>query len=712
MASAREFVDGLFSRGKDAQKNLVSIHDLKLGVWKNKEGTNIRIMELTEDKPPKCKIYSSDLMEANEIFGNKEGLRKKLEDGGYVFEEIASRDVAPGTQEAPRDEQMPIGETSGGEQTGERSIEQYNFQVGQTWSTADGRFSMEVKEYNPHTDIYQVRIRNDGQSSINFVNPKEILRDIFPKNAIVTLSGALESTVSPSSPISEEVPVEILRSESLPPVMVDQAVLSQSVSQVPGEPENVVAIDEALVGVGSERVPEEVEAQNKLNAEGEEVLSELFAEHADAMEVLAQIGKEIQEGSDEKDKQKGKQLLKKVTKLHQAGIVVETALAQGKLTETSLSEAHVCVASLKVLFVEVQTFLNQLKQKAGVGNAALGHAGNLAALLRARTSARSAEVPETTPVSAAQAADEAGVPKKLQADDGAQGKNMTGGEAGAGENGGPQGPEGPSFDAVLDGFRTEIIGLIKGIATPEDYVNFRKGMDVARAKNDRPEKRYFISLRTIEGEGQLGRKMTDAEWIKKQILEEGLEKNLREKFFDLKDVDLATQYEREQTEVIRASTVEKLDALEKKWQVTSNITPTWSTVFEGLTEYEKKKVSGDYQECSDRLFQTLGEKRAGILLQDFLKRPEGKKIIDTYRQIIMGEWQEYERAVRQKKPGVSEEEILNMWHGHLLSEVRKVVVEHLAEHSGAEGTRADAIIGAVIRQIENESQEQHPKKKR
>ncbi len=99
----------------------------------------------------------------------------------------------------------------------------------------------------------------------------------------------------------------------------------------------------------------------------------------------------------------------------------------------------------------------------------------------------------------------------------------------------------------------------------------------------------------------------------------------------------------------------------------------------------------------------LGQKRAGFLFQGFLERPTGAKIIDTYRDIIFGEWREQNHTARLRKPGISEDEIVKEWKEHYLPEIRKAMVGHLAKHLGGEVARADAIIDEVIHQFEEGS---------
>lgn len=74
-----------FFPGRNHEKALVSLEDLKVGVWKSKKG-NIRVKSL--EHPFDITDYSiSDAKNQSLVVGSLEELRQKFEDGEYVFDE-------------------------------------------------------------------------------------------------------------------------------------------------------------------------------------------------------------------------------------------------------------------------------------------------------------------------------------------------------------------------------------------------------------------------------------------------------------------------------------------------------------------------------------------------------------------------------------------------------------------------------------------------
>lgn len=106
-----------------------------------------------------------------------------------------------------------------------------------------------------------------------------------------------------------------------------------------------------------------------------------------------------------------------------------------------------------------------------------------------------------------------------------------------GKGSGPGGPEGPKeFEAILEGLRVKVMGLIDGIKTLEEYKAFREGMVVVPSKEaDRRPHRHFFDLEDIKD--RVKRRLEDEELSKLNALERELERAVRKKFSDLKSAD-------------------------------------------------------------------------------------------------------------------------------------------------------------------------------
>lgn len=172
------------------------------------------------------------------------------------------------------------------------------------------------------------------------------------------------------------------------------------------------------------------------------------------------------------------------------------------------------------------------------------------------------------------------------------------------------------FEAMLGGLRTEVLGLIDTIKTPEEYVAFRRRMWILPPKEEGAPPRYnFFKLNDIKD--QVQRVISEEEREQVYALEKELREVMWQKFFGLVRADLRKQYNREQARV---------DSLKNEGDLSwkPNVDFIWKDVFDTLTEREQQKVSGEYQECLDRLNENFRQKR-NSLKSALVENPSVKK---------------------------------------------------------------------------------------
>lgn len=358
-----------------------------------------------------------------------------------------------------------------------------------------------------------------------------------------------------------------------------------------------------------------------------------------------------------------------------------------------------------------------------LGSAAAAHAGNLEALRQAAMTAPQA--PEGAPAATSENdPSKAPVKNRKTKKEKPTGNNSEAGEK-AGDkqgdeprvSGGPGGPEGPEeFGTVLGLLEREVGDIIAAIKTPEDFGKLRGNMAQLPAKEaDREPRRYFFRLKTIR-ERIGGREMSDEERQLVTKLENELWERANQKFWEVQEADLATQYQRELARLNAAKDQEALATLAQAWTQESPFTNSWQAVFGDLTERERESVQESYQRKGASLLRSL-ERRQGRFLdaqevEHFLERPEGKQIMEICRTILPGELNKLRGALKYRKIQLTREVLLAEWNEYYFPVIRKSIVEYLRKQPDMTEEQSEAIFRVLAHEFEQAEGMKEKKNKR